>query len=97
MKFLDNRSLQPLLVAVILTSSNVVIAEQDERGGKRHGPPDQAFTVCAEQVEGAACSFSGRRGEVQGQCAVPPREEGQLVCMPQGGPPKHERRSRDEE
>ena len=32
--------------------------------------------------------FSGRRGDVTGTCIVPPRDQDELACAPEGGPPK---------
>jgi hypothetical protein len=78
------------LAAILMTylSSTIAIAEPDQQSGKRHGPPPQAFEVCAEQTEGATCSFPGRRGDVTGSCIIPPRGEAELVCAPEGGPPR---------
>ena len=63
-------------------------AEPGEREGGRGGPPQEAFDACVDKVEGDACSFSGRRGDVEGSCIVPPRGEESLVCAPAGGPPE---------
>lgn len=56
-------------------------ADSGERDGRR-GPPQEAFDACVEKVEGDACGFSGRRGDVEGSCIVPPRGEESLVCAP---------------
>jgi hypothetical protein len=57
-----------------------------------HGPPPQvAIDACTKLTEGAACSFTGRRGEaITGSCHVPPQQSS-VACVPtrppgQGGP-----------
>ena len=67
----------------------VANADPGKRDGQRGGPPTEAFEACAAKVEGDACSFSGRRGDVEGSCIVPPRGEESLVCLPADAPPKH--------
>lgn len=65
-----------------------------EGRGHRRGPPPEAIAACKGKASGAACSFTGRRGEaLSGTCfAPPPRAEsgtgGQaesppLACRPQ--------------
>ncbi len=80
-----------LMLATILTASTLTVfanAESEQRTEKRRGPPPEAIEVCAGLTEGAACSFTGRRGEVAGTCFAPPKNEAELVCAPEGGPPK---------
>ncbi|NNF16936.1 MAG: hypothetical protein HKN70_09325 [Gammaproteobacteria bacterium] len=67
-------------IAVPLATAN-----SQERGKGRGGPPQEAFAVCADKVEGDACSFSGRRGDAAGTCIVPPRGNESLVCAPERG------------
>jgi len=69
---------------LILTSLPAA-AGPDGKSGKRRGPPSMAFDVCAEQEAGAACSFEGRRGDVEGTCIIPDGRDA-LVCAPPGGP-----------
>lgn len=78
---------QTFLLATYILSTTAN-AEPDQQSGKRRGPPPEAFAACADQAEGAACSFSGRRGDVTGSCIIPRHEQGELVCAPEGGPPK---------
>ena len=78
------------LLVVTCLSIPFAHAKPGERGGKRGGPPPEALEVCANQTEGAACSFSGRRGDVEGTCIVLPQGEEQLACAPAGGPPERE-------
>ena len=78
---------QTFLLATYILSTTAN-AQPDQQSGKRHGPPPEAFEVCADQAEGAACSFSGRRGDVTGSCIVPRHEQDKLVCAPEGGPPR---------
>lgn len=84
-------TLAAFLVAVFSATSTT--AGSDKKSGKRRGPPPQAIEACAEQEEGSACAFSGRRGDVSGTCLVPPRGEHALVCAPENRPP----RDREEE
>ena len=49
-------------------------------GGRPHGPPEIAFTVCADAQEGENCSFSARRGDVEGQCYI---KRSEMVCVPE--------------
>jgi hypothetical protein len=52
--------------------------------GGRRGPPPEALEACSNQADNTACSFAGRRGEdVTGTCLVPPRQEAELVCVPE--------------
>jgi hypothetical protein len=81
-------------VTSAIASVNAV-AEQDQQGGKRRGPPPEAIEACADLSEGAACSFTGRRGDASGICFAPPRDDAELACAPEGGPPAHHRQ--DEE
>lgn len=82
------RSLTLSAVLAVSLSSSIAIAGSDKQSGKRRGPPPQAIEACADQEEGAACSFSGRRGDVSGSCIVPPHKQDMIVCAPEGGPPK---------
>ena len=84
-------TLAAFLVALFLATS--APAGSDKKSGKRRGPPPQAIEACAEQEEGGACTFTGRRGDVSGTCFVPPRGEHALVCAPEDRPP----RDREEE
>jgi hypothetical protein len=82
------RSVTQLFLLATYMSSTIANAEPDQQNGKRRGPPREAIEVCADQSEGAACSFSGRRGEVAGSCIAPPQSQDELACAPEGGPPK---------
>jgi len=88
-----SRSTVSAVILAAYVSSTIANAEPDQQSGKRRGPPPQAFAACTDQAEGAACSFSGRRGDAAGSCIIPPHGEAELVCAPEGGPP----RDRDEE
>ena len=79
-------TLATILVSAFATS--MAFAGSDKQSGKRRGPPPEAIEVCAEQTEGDACAFTGRRGDVTGTCIVRPRGEEILACAPEGGPPK---------
>ena len=57
------------------------------RGQHRRGPPPEMLAACADQSEGAACSFARRNGEtMNGTCMTHPRMEG-LGCVPEGFEP----------
>lgn len=78
-------------------------APDQPREGQRgpHGPPPQvALDACAKLADGAACSFTGKRGEnVTGSCHTPPQQSA-LACIPthppmQAPPKDDDRPSRD--
>ena len=83
------RSVTQLFLLATYLSSTIASAEPEQESGKRRGPPPEAIEACADQAEGAACTFSGRRGDVSGSCIVPPNGEEALACAPEGGPPRH--------
>lgn len=83
------RNIAQTFILVSYLSSTVVNAQPDQQSGERRGPPPEAIAACADLNEDAACSFSGRRGDVSGSCIVPPQGE-ELACAPEGGPPKHQ-------
>ncbi|MGB5247486.1 MAG: hypothetical protein WBM54_12265 [Woeseia sp.] len=96
----DLRNLLITSATLILTtgmSMPAANANPGERDGRRGGPPPEAFEACTAKVEGDACSFTGRRGDAEGTCIVPPRGEESLVCAPAGGPPDSEPRGEREE
>lgn len=84
----STRSLTLTVILATYLSSSIANAQPDQQSGQRRGPPPEAIEVCADQAEGAACAFSGRRGDVSGSCVAPPQGEGELACAPEGGPPK---------
>jgi len=60
-----------------------------QAGGQGNGqqPPQAAITACANQSQGAACSFSIPNRTISGTCMMPPNSS-QLACVPAGGPPR---------
>lgn len=87
-------------LALFLTASfTIPLADaqpgQGGQGGGRGGPPEEAFEACADKADGDACSFSGRRGDVEGSCVIPRNEEETLVCAPadRGGKAQQDRDS----
>ena len=82
-----------IAVSSILMLSAPLSHAQPGNGGGRHGPPPEAIEACSGKSENDSCSFSGRRGTVEGSCIVPPREE-TLACAPEGGPPEHSEHGR---
>jgi hypothetical protein len=82
------RSITLAVILATYITSSIANAQPEQQSGKRHGPPPEAIDACADQDEGAACSFSGRRGDVTGSCIVPGHDQDKLACAPEGGPPK---------
>ncbi|MCB1703637.1 MAG: hypothetical protein KDI17_02190 [Halioglobus sp.] len=78
-------------IIVSYLTYQVANAQPSQQGGDRRGPPPEAIEACADQSEGAACSFSGRRGDVTGTCITLPQEDEGLACAPEGGPPGGDR------
>lgn len=68
---------------------------EERQKGKRRGPPPEAIEACANQTEGEVCSFTGRRGDMTGVCFAPPKDDAELACAPEGGPPGHREREND--
>lgn len=77
-----------LATALFTVYATVSCAEPPSggRGGPQGGPPAEATQACASLTEGAACSFTGGRGEaVTGTCATPPQGDAALACKPADG------------
>ncbi|MFK7830233.1 MAG: hypothetical protein AB8B57_10675 [Congregibacter sp.] len=81
------RNIALTAAATALTASVAFGGESSDDSKKRRGPPPEAFEVCADQSEGQACSFTGRRGDIAGTCMAPPRDEevSVLACAPERG------------
>jgi hypothetical protein len=78
---MSNRSLVACTLALVFVA--VPLAAQDAR--HHRGPPPEALAACREATRGAACSFTGPRGEaLRGTCVAPAGLP--LACMPAGGP-----------
>ena len=88
----SRRELTIALLSILVVSAPLSHAEPGNRGGHR-SPPQEAFEACSGKSENDSCSFSGRRGTVEGSCIIPPREES-LVCAPEGGPPDRSEQGR---
>jgi hypothetical protein len=56
------------------------------QGNGMRQPPQAALNACANQSQGAACSFSTPNGTISGTCLTPPNQSA-LLCVPAGGPP----------
>jgi len=56
----------------------------EQPGGPLGGPPQQAIDACSGVSEGDACEFTAPHGTITGTCML---IEGQLACVPEGGPP----------
>jgi hypothetical protein len=72
--------------ALIVT---VTALAQPSPGGQPSGeppqPPPEAVAACQGKRAGSTCRISTPRGEVSGTCG---EVSGQLICMPEGGPPR---------
>lgn len=55
--------------------------------GGRHHPPPQAIDACKDKAAGDACSFEGRRGQMEGTCFTH-KEDKPLACRPNRPPPQ---------
>lgn len=75
------RSATLLAGALMLLLSGLASAQPSGDRSERRGPPPEAATACEGLSEAAACSFSGPRGDVSGQCIVAPDD--QLACAPE--------------
>ncbi len=57
--------------------------------GQTQGPPPAALEACADQTQGASCSFTTRNGNtIDGSCITPPNQSA-LACAPQGMIPQN--------
>lgn len=94
----DKKSLLgTLLLICTALQLSCATANPEQRPDRPKGPPPAALSACAELTEGAACSFTSRRGDVEGTCKMPPNgKEGALACAPAkrpaGPPPGREER-----
>lgn len=57
--------------------------------GQTQGPPPAALEACADQTQGASCSFATQNGNtIEGSCITPPNQTS-LACAPQGMIPQN--------
>ncbi len=82
-----------VLLGIVLTisaSGNVVFAQ--DRGGRRQGPPPEAYTACEGKSAGDTAEFEGPRGDtVTGTCV---QRGDRLVLHPDSPPERGGRRGR---
>lgn len=77
----------------MIVASPLAFAEPNgERPPHPHRrPPEEAFTACASQSEGAACTVKHHDHEMTGTCKKVPdfvkEDAGKLVCAPDRRPP----------
>jgi hypothetical protein len=56
----------------------------DQKNGKRRGPPQEAFTACEGKTVGASSQFESRRGEtLKGTCEEAKQNSNLLVLRPE--------------
>lgn len=88
------------LLAVVLLAATLALPAQaqttgpSQPGGGRQsgaegspghrGPPPQALQACQDRKAGQPCSFTGRRGVLQGSCWAPQGKP--LACRPADEP-----------
>jgi len=53
-------------------------------GGGPRGAPEPAVAACKDKAKGDACTFTGRRGEVEGTCGPWPSAPDVTACVPAG-------------
>lgn len=75
-----------LVVSLLFASS---LAAQPAQGQGGNGqpprkPPQEAIDACSGHSAGDACSFSGRRGTMEGTCFAPAQKP--LACRPANAP-----------
>lgn len=72
-------------LAWVVSMTIASVASAQPAGGARQGPPPEALAACKSLASGAACSFSGLRGDVSGTCFAP--QQGMaLACRPKDAP-----------
>ncbi|MEE9303742.1 MAG: hypothetical protein V3U84_08135 [Thiotrichaceae bacterium] len=85
-------ALPAVCLAIIMASTAIAKPGDGGKGGHPGGPPPEALEACADKSEIEACSFITPRGhEINGTCIIPPHNEAELICAPEGGPPEHPR------
>ena len=87
MKIIEKSSMAAIALGIFIACaalSNEAAAQ--ERGGRRHGPPPEAYTACEDKSEGDAAEFVSPRGDtVTGTCEY---EGDRLVLRPDNPPPR---------
>ncbi|MCG8668023.1 MAG: hypothetical protein MI867_01295 [Pseudomonadales bacterium] len=73
------------IAAAVFWASNSV-AQPNDQGGDRRGPPPEAIAACQGKQAGEAVSFTTPRGDNLSATCLKMR--GQLVAVPEGHPKK---------
>jgi len=60
------------------------LARAADEPPRHRGPPPEALQACKDKKAEQACTFDGRRGNVEGTCFAPPDRP--LACRPAGAP-----------
>jgi hypothetical protein len=72
-------------VAWVVSMMIASLASAQPARGAPQGPPPEALAACKSLASDAACSFTGRRGDVTGTCFAP--QQGMaLACRPKDAP-----------
>ena len=62
-----------LLTSAVLAQTQGGPPQGENENDRPHGPPPEAIAACQGKSDGAACTFTGRRGEqLTGTCFTPP-------------------------
>lgn len=70
--------------ALLLLAAGQASIAWAQQGPPPGGPSTEALAACQKLSAGAACSFSGQRGNESGTCWAP--EGKPLACKPANGP-----------
>lgn len=84
---MEKRTIAAMVVLFSLTGivGTPARASLTPNGHPGKGPPPQAYEVCKDKTEGTAVEMTTPRGErIKATCKL---INGQLVAVPEGGPP----------
>jgi hypothetical protein len=93
----DMKIMKKIAMASVMISLCAATAfgsdSEGQRGGRRHGPPPEAYTACEGKSAGDTAQFESPRGDtVTGTCV---QKDDRMVLRPDNPPPG--RRGKDTE
>lgn len=94
MKIIAN--ILPTIAIIAAFTVNVSAYSEEERGGKRKGPPPEAIEACEGKEVDSACTVDTPEGELEGTCKASPKGDMQ-ACVPEGHKPRGGKNDRGEE
>lgn len=81
-----------VVMSVVLIPFLILADSEEPQRERPKGPPPEMIAACEDKSVGDACEFVSPRGDtVSGTCQNSPRDESQLVCMPNERPERPER------